>query len=259
MSYRGSRKHVLDWTGRPLFLAELKTLLAPVPVCFPADAKFMPRGASAPREARLESFGPYSVPGRDVWDDLEGWWLCHKAGANTPNWDIAVACTIEDKPGLVLVEAKANWRELSKGGKPLARDASRSSCENHDHIGSAIQEACEGWRLLDKRVSITRDSHYQLANRLSFTWKLAELGIPVVLLYLGFTGDEGIRDAGLPFADDADWQSAFAEHVEGVVPLELFDGRRKAGSKPVWLVLRSRPVIEASPPSGAVARVPLLP
>jgi hypothetical protein len=252
-TFRGSLKHVLDWTGRPSFLAELETLLAPVPVCF-ADAKFMPRGESAPTEARLENVGPDWIQNAKVWKELEDWWLLHKEGANTPNWDIAAVCEIEGKPGLVLVEAKANWRELSIAGKPLARDASRKSRENHDHIGGAIQEACEGWQRSDERVSIARDSHYQLANRLAFTWKLADLGIPVVLLYLGFTGDEGIRDAGLPFADDDDWQRAFAEHAEGVVPVELFDAQRKGESTPVWLVLRSRPVIEASPPSAPCHR-----
>jgi len=53
-------------------------------------------------------------------------------------------------------------------------------------------------------VRLDRDSHHQLANRLAFTWKLATLGIPVVLLY--FTGrDEGIADAGEPILDDAYW------------------------------------------------------
>ncbi|MCE5254865.1 MAG: DUF6508 domain-containing protein [Actinomycetia bacterium] len=242
VSYRGSRKHVLDWTGRPSFLEELRAFLAPIPVYFSADAKYMPCGENAPDEARLETFGPQCLPGRD-WDCLRRWWLRHEKGANTPNWDIAVACKIEGKPGLVLVEAKAHWKELSRAGKRLDKDASDNTRENHDRICAAIEEACEGWRRIDKRVSITHRSHYQLANRLAFTWKLAKLGIPVVLLYLGFTGDEGIRDVGPPFADEGDWRKAFAEHIEGVVPFELFDGQRKGESTPVWLVLRSRPVI----------------
>ena len=97
-------------------------------------------------------------------------------------------------------------------------------------------------------MCISRDSHYQLANRLAFTWKLATLGIPVMLLYLGFTGDDGIRVAGRPFADDADWRNAFNAYVSDAVPLSMFDRRLEVGSTPIWLVSRSRPVIEVSPP-----------
>lgn len=208
----------------------------------------MPRGYDAPDEVRLETFGPTWLPGNRAWPEIASWWLKHPAGANTPNWDIAVGCMIEDRPGLVLFEAKANWPELSIAGKILSRNASSKSRDNHERIGQAIGEACTGWRNLDARVFITRDSHYQLANRLAFTWKLGMLVIPVVLLYLGFTGDEGIRDAGEPFSSDADWQKAFRQYTETTVPNELFDRRINLGPSPVWLVSRSRPIIEVSAP-----------
>ena len=181
--YRGSRKHVLDWTDRPGFLDELRELLPEVPLEKKGDVHLMPRGHAAPDEGRLETFGPSWLPGHPAWRALEDWWLIHKAGANTPNWDIAVGCTIENRPGLVLVEAKAHWFELSTAGKSLASDASQNSRQNHAHIGAAIDEACAGWRRTDSRVTISRDTHYQLANRLAFTWKLASLGIPVALIY----------------------------------------------------------------------------
>ena len=119
---------------------------------------------------------------------------------------------------------------------------------HHSRIGAAIEEAARGWRELDDGVAISRDSHYQLANRLAFTWKLAQLGVPVVLVYLGFTGDDGIAEAGKPFRDDADWQVAFGEYVDGVVPLGLFERRLELASTPIWLLSRSRPVLEISPP-----------
>jgi hypothetical protein len=207
-----------------------------------------------PTEARLQSFGPDWMPSHPAWSDLEDWWLIHKQGANTPNWDIALGCTIEDRPGLLLVEAKANWPELKVDGKVLGENASKNSQENHLQIGRAIDEARFGWQRIDRRVAITRDSHYQLSNRLAFTWKLGMLGLPVVLVYLGFTGDEGIRDAGAPFLDDQDWENAFSEYVEGIVPLELFDKRLDLGRAPVWLASRSRPVLEMSPQSNSQQR-----
>jgi hypothetical protein len=105
-----------------------------------------------------------------------------------------------------------------------------------------------GWQAVEPRVAFHSGSHYQLANRLAFTWKLAMLGVPVVLMYLGFTGDEGIRDAGPPFEDDADWQKAFNQYSSSSIPFELFDHRLQIGPSPVWLLSRSRPVIESSPP-----------
>src|SRR5450759_4547533 len=77
---------------------------------------FMPRGCSNPREARLESFGPRLLPESPAWLALRDWRLVHKAGANTPNWDIAAGCAIEGRAGLVLREAKANGPELGVGG-----------------------------------------------------------------------------------------------------------------------------------------------
>lgn len=248
MTYRGSRKHVLDWTGRDTFLSELQELLEPVPVTFSDRTRFMPRGYEAPEEALLNTFGPTWFLESPAWDELQNWWLKHPVGANTPNWDIAVGCEIEEQPAVILVEAKANWPELNTLGKSLAAYASWRSRENHEQIKRAIEEACAGWRKIDDRVSISRDSHYQLANRLAFTWKLATLGIPTVLLYLGFTGDEGIRDAGEPFADDADWQQPFRQYIDGTIPFDLFSRRLEIGSSSVWLLSRSLEILDPSPP-----------
>jgi len=249
--YRGSRKHVLDWTGQPTFSDDLVKLLDPVPIQVSSNTPYMPRGYEAPDEARLETFGPDCIPRSHAWPTLKTWWLAHPAGANTPNWDIAVHCTIEDRPGFILVEAKANSKELKTDGKPMYETASQNSRDNHEQIGKAIEEACAGWRRLDPSVSITRDSHYQLANRLAFTWKLGMLGFPVILVYLGFTGDEGIRNVGAPFIDSLDWQKAFAEYLDGKFPMELFERRLDLGPAAVWLLSRSRPVIEVSPSSHA--------
>jgi hypothetical protein len=59
---RGSRKHVLDWTERPEFCAELLQLVAPVECRLTAQSKWMPRGYRSPDEARLETFGPEVLP-----------------------------------------------------------------------------------------------------------------------------------------------------------------------------------------------------
>ena len=252
--YRGSRKHVLDWTSREEFPSELLRLVSPCPVEIGPEARWMPRGFAEPDEARLERFGPRWLPEHPAWTHLRDWWLVHKRWANTPNWDLAVGCTVEGRPGLVLMEAKANHPELNPTGKRLRKESSSRSTDNHQRIGEAIQEANLGCGLIDGRVNISRDSHYQLANRLAFTWKLGTLGIPVVLVFLGFIGDEGIRDVGPPFADEEDWSWALSTYFEGVWPPDLLKRRIDLGPAPVWVISRSRPVLGASPPREAGRR-----
>ena len=246
-AYRGSRKHVLDWVESPAFLEELEELLKPVNVVIPATAAYMPRGYAAPKEARLDSADIRFDVLKTAQPELRRWWLVHHRGANTPNWDLVVSCEIEGRPGLVLVEAKANHPELKEDGKLQRDDASPNSTENQDRIRDAIAEAREGLKAAGVNTAIDINSHYQLANRVAFMWKLAQLGIPTILVYLGFTGDEGIRDAGDPFANDGDWRRAFDAYSRNVIPTEMREGRRlDIGVTPAWLLVRSREVMEQS-------------
>jgi hypothetical protein len=246
--FRGSRKHVLDWTDRPEFCVEMLQLVRPVDVRISARSQWMPRGYDSTEEARLETFGPEFLPNSGAWPILRNWWLCHERGANTPNWDIAVGCEINGRPGLILVEAKANVPELSIAGKPLPATASTASKENHQQIRQAINEACAALQQISPETSINLDSHYQLSNRVAFAWKLASLGIPTILVYLGFSGDNGIVDAGAPFRDSAHWGDVFAEYAYSLVPKDLFERRIDCGKASTWLLVRTRPIIEVSPP-----------
>lgn len=246
--YRGSRKHVLDWTDRAEFAVELLQLVAPVECRISASSQWMPRGRTAPEEARLDTFGPRALPHSQAWSALRTWWLAHDRGANTPNWDIAATCEIEGTPGLILVEAKANVPELSASGKSLEATPSATSGANHRRIGSAIQEACDALRQVSPSIAISRDSHYQLSNRVAFAWKLASLGIPTVMVYLGFVGDSGIADAGAPFTDAAHWETCFTQYAASTVPKDLFEHRLECGAAAAWLLVRTRPVHEASGP-----------
>lgn len=247
--FRGSRKHVLDWLEQPAFAVQMQELVAPAPVHIDTTSKWMPRSREFAKEARLDKFGPSVAPDKSVWMHLKAWWLAHFRCANTPNWDLAMWCTVEERPGLILVEAKANTLELKVEGKPIFENAAQNTRDNHEQIRRAILEGRDGLRRAagDTAIQIDIEKHYQLSNRLAFAWKLASLGVPTVLVYLGFTGDEGIRDVGPPFADDADWRRCFHEHAAGIIPPALFDDRRLlVGATPLWLQLRSRAVIEPS-------------
>jgi len=244
---RGSRKHVLDWLGSPGFMAELNALLEPAPVVVPSGAAWMPLGHKSAREARLDTFGPRTLPHAIDWNALRKWWLKHERG-NTPNWDFAATCEIESSEGILLIEAKANVPELGKAGKRLDLGATSRSRENHQQIGRAIRDAQSALEALVPNISISQDSHYQLANRLAFTWKLASMGLPTALVYLGFTHDSGIADAGEPFADAEHWNRHFYSHVGDTIPSSAFERRIATGAAPFWLLVRARKALSPSPP-----------
>jgi hypothetical protein len=163
-------------------------------------------------------------------EEVTRWWLTVRERANTPNWDIASICTIDEKPGLLLVEAKAHGAELKKDGKPLAKDASDGSKRNHEQIGCAIRDASAGLDEAIKGWNLSRDVHYQLANRFAWAWKLASIGVPVVLVYLGFLCAKEVEDLGEPFADCADWSRVVLEYSRNIVPERAWGRDIKVGS-----------------------------
>ncbi len=244
--HRGSRKHVLDWVERSEFAAEFTRLLEPTGAVITSDDSWMPLGHSDDEEARLDVHGPALFGEVPAWRELWHWWLTHNGNANTPNWDIACTCRIDGGRGLALVEAKAHMRELKLNGKRLESTASERSRENHERIGQAIAGASAALAALVPGVALSRDSHYQLANRVALSWKLASMGIPVVLVYLGFTGDAGISDVGEPLEDDSHWREVFADHASGVLPNEFLEREIDCGAARMQLLVRSRSVLSPS-------------
>ncbi len=190
------------------------------------------------KEARLDE--PNCLLPPEFQRKLKEWWLAVLRGANTLNWDIASTCTVGARKGLVLVEAKAHERELSSQGK--SQPTSRNSQQNHNQIGRAIDEAnralwsatsCKGWNL-------SRDSHYQLSNRFAWAWQLASLGVPVVLLYLGFlNADDMDDDNTVLFRSEAEWERTLKDHCKGIVPEACWGKRIDIDCKPMIPIIRA--------------------
>lgn len=245
--YRGSRKHILDWVSSEprSFVAGLNDLLGGTAAVSVEADRWMPEGYGNDTEARLDLLGEAYIPD-GVRKTLTGWWLVHKGGANTPNWDLLSTATIAGRRGLVLVEAKANCAELKVDGKVLVNGASVRSHQNHDRIGAAIAEARTGLSALVSGVRMDIGTHYQLSNRVAFAWKLASLGVPTVLVYLGFTGDHGIVDAGEPFQSEEHWREVFMGHASSVLPPEFFDRQHVCGHSSMQFIVRVRPVLSHS-------------
>lgn len=221
---RGSRPRCVLFTdgGRDEVAARLTRLVNLPGVGVSPDDEWMPYGKpiyengpwdDAPiKEAQLDKQNRLELS-KNIRKNLQDWWLCcDKGKAITPNLDIAATCQIMGKPGLLLAEAKAHKKELSEQDKCGAKG------KNYKQIGQAIAEANAGLKkLTGNSWNLCRDKHYQLSNRFAWAWKLASLGIPVVLIYLGFLNATDMKDDGELFHSGADWESALTKHSNCIV------------------------------------------
>jgi len=82
-------------------------------------------------------------------------------------------------------------------------------------------------------------NHYQLCNRVAWAWKLAQLGVPVVLVYLGFLNAGEMVDQGQPFATAQMWEDCLRRHAEGLVPEAAWNRRLAVHGTALWLLVRS--------------------
>ena len=226
---RGSkpRCHLFTDGTKAEVARRLTTLVHPHGLVSPT-CRWSPVGFDDVTELQLHRPNPL-IPG-EMRADLENWWFEVRGGSG-PTWDLVSECTVGGgtgaRPGVLLVEAKAHSAEL-KGesrGKWLVDGATRNSRRNHERIGRAIEDANLGLRsLTGKQVwGLSRDNCYQMANRFAWAWKLASLGTPVVLVYLGFLNANEMSDEGDPFGEHADWVRCVKAHAKGWVPEEVWD------------------------------------
>jgi hypothetical protein len=169
---------------------------------------------------------------------VANWWLAKRLHANTPNWDLASTACIEEEKGLLLVEAKAHVAELSDD-----RCGARNR-ENFNRIGEAIGQAATEWGELVQAPTgfqLGADSHYQLSNRFAFAWKLASMGIPILLVYLGFV-DAVEMTSRKQLRDHEHWQRTVLACAHGVVPDEVWGKAFRVGRTPLKVMLASAKV-----------------
>ena len=160
------------------------------------SSEWRPAGFDDVDEVQLDK--PNALIAGEMSRQLTTWWYA-KPGGRSPTWDLASQCAFgkgsRRRQGVLLVEAKAHDKELAResGGKKLGRDASFDSRRNHDQIGTAIEEANEGLRILtgDQAWGLSRDSTYQMANRFAWGWKLKSLREALAQYALGDDGTEG--------------------------------------------------------------------
>ena len=233
-SQRGSkpRCHLFTDGMRAEVAGRLTALVRPYGTVLQTD-HWMPEGFDNIEEVQLHK--PNDLISKEMSRKLENWWF-EVGGGLGPTWDLVSQCVLGNgshrKRALLLVEAKAHRAELEgeSDGKMLKSSASSNSCRNHERIGSAIEGAnvglCSftahrGWKL-------SRDSCYQMANRFAWAWKLASLGKPVVLVYLGFLNAIEMSDKSDPFNEYAEWDECVKTHAKCMVPEEAWNHSWKA-------------------------------
>lgn len=246
---RGSkpRCHLLTHADRATSAARLTSLVSPHGRIDSTDF-WLPDGFTDTNEPKLgETPGLLSDEHREA---VTAWWLEVRPYANTPNWDIAGTCDIAGTRGLFLVEAKAHLNELPIAGK--AAPTTENGRKNHERTRKAIEDANAAIGRVSSGWCLSRDSHYQLSNRLAWSWKVASLGVPVILVYLGFLSAGEMEDQGPQIASDAEWTKAMHAHSKDVVPITAWGQTLDVnGTSMIPLIRSMRLDLAASPTKGA--------
>jgi hypothetical protein len=248
----GSRPRCVSlMEGAPDVVAERLTQLVGLPdVVVTPDSKWLPEGLPVQRldgswdvapadEARLDKPNALLTEGES--EQLSKWWLAHSGAANTPNWDIASTCKVAGRNGILLVEAKAHAAELTDEvkGKQLDARASGNSFANHVKIGQAIAEsAVQIQRSTGESCAISRDRHYQMSNRFAVAAKLTEMGLPVVLVYLGFLNASEMAPKDLLTSDET-WRTVVKQHSAAIDVGGLWDKRWQVNGQLFLPLIRS--------------------
>jgi hypothetical protein len=225
MEHKGSKKHILELIGSSNFIATMNTILLPYQAEITDKKYIQPKGAMEVSECGLQTFinkNKLSERFPTLMDfDFNTWWK--PSGGKAPTWDMISLCQLDGKDAILLVEAKAHVKEFDVKGKRLKDKPSEGSITNHNNIEARIKEAYGNLNCTYAGFDISIEKHYQLSNRVAFAWQLKQLNVPVVLLYLGFTGDSYFTDY---FEGDSHWEEEFNKYIDGVVPVDFINEKK---------------------------------
>ncbi|MGL2999426.1 hypothetical protein [Flavobacterium sp. RSSB_23] len=237
---KGSKYAILKMVESSSFLNILNGLLKKSGATVTTYDNWMPKSIRYDKEAELNDFLKYNF-NPELATAITEWWLYKDA--TTPNWDLISTCTINGKRGIVLVEAKAHSYELENESKGKPYDINTKSDgtkENQKQIGKAIEQANIEINKKFSGVAISRDNCYQLSNRIAHAWWLANQGIPVVLMYLGFQDVQDMNDGkNRLFTTDKDWQDCFKIHAKQVGVDKIIDKNVDCGKSSFVIICRS--------------------
>jgi len=255
------RCHLLTDGTRPEIASRLTALIERWGGVSAKD-DWMPDGFGDTKEAQLHTSSKI-IGDERIRSALIDWWFAVPGNrrTTTPNWDIASTCTVGNDQGILLVEAKAHDAELRnvERGKPLEgednKGVSMDSRRNHVRIGTCIQDASLALSAQTGLPwALSRDWNYQMANRFAWAWKVADLGIPVILVYLGFTGCKEMRKAKnrqQPIESLKDWQQLVESHSRPLFPQEVWETQWNVNGRSLIPLIRvvNQPLAREASPS----------
>lgn len=236
MREKGSKTAMQELVKRTSFIDEINGLLQKNEVSICAIEDSIPNAKNPNKEVTLSTFLRNNF-GTQIAADITKWWI--KNGNATPKWDLISKCTIKGEPGILLVEAKAHYGELKKDKKILKQDATPDTLQNHDHIADIINSMNGQLKNEIKEISISIDTCYQFSNRVAHAWWLANQGIPVVLLYLGFLNVKDMEPKYTTFKKHDEWKNCFENHIKIVGAIELKDKTIDCGKSSFVTICKS--------------------
>lgn len=96
-------------------------------------------------------------------------------------------------------------------------------------------------KMVKVQFNLSTLEFYQLSNRFAFAWKLASMGIPTILIYLGFIGAEEMGKRH--FKSHNDWKKCVEKGSEGIIPSEVWktktfyvNGNKNTGTPLTFLI-----------------------
>lgn len=212
---RGSKKHIRDLILHSDYLKTMNSLVSEYKAKITKDDISCPNPKDPLHEKSLRTFCRKYLSKDFNFKAFENWWNRRK----NPTWDLISTCSIAGRKGLIIVEAKAHEAEMDYSGKPKPKKGKEESRKNYNKISRRIDEARKAIaRQIGRRISIIIESHYQLSNRIAMGWKLADCGLPVILLYLGFTGDTSLEKY---FENDEHWQRVMGAYMRKFLSLNF--------------------------------------
>ncbi len=247
---KGSQMRCLQMTSgdRTQIAASLGALIDGLGEVTPSDL-WAPRGFQEPAEIRLDEAQGF-IRSAAQRAQLKDWWIAPGLmKVRTPVWDLVSTCHLDGAPGLLLVEAKAHVSELNSDPCTAAEK------RNIAQMRAALDEATEKWNDLlgafaDARgykprtwFDLTPTCHFELGCRLAFALKIAEMGIPVALVYLGFLDADELEDQNcIVFRSEEQWRHFVLEKTKKPAPEELWDETFDVGGTPLSVLIRSASV-----------------
>jgi len=242
---KGSYRHMLDLVSSPKFESILNDLLESTGARLAESDCRHPIGRSKKKdwtEAEVEDYLKTHPIDRLPRGMDRKWWIPFKG--KRPTWDLLCHIEVANKPGLLLVEAKAHVGEIGeKNRKTPPEKGNPRSLANDYSIRLRLAEASLSLAQLNiGNFHLSSDHHYQFSNRITYLHKLAREGVPTVLMYLGWLNSSDWTDDPLKSHDH--WEKIMRDHMEPIAPRQFAGGQSQLDdSATMQMIVRS---VEAS-------------